>query len=116
MLSDHQLAYMRDAQNKTLVETCDILRLTRTPDGKGGSTEQWATYLASQPCRFAPVAQTQRNSDGVLRTVTETILTLAWNADVTIKDRVVYEGATYTITGEKPHTWITAKRLAVQKI
>lgn len=116
MLSDTQLAYMRAAQNETLVDTCDILRLTRSPDGKGGSIEQWATHLMSQPCRFAPVAQTQRNADGVLRTVTETILTLAWDVDVTDKDRVIYGGATYAITGEKPHTWITAKRLAVQKI
>jgi len=116
MLSDAQLAHMRAEQAKTLVDTCDILRLTRAPDGKGGSTEQWAAHLTSQPCRFAPVTQTQRNADGVLRSVTETILTLAWDADATVKDRVIYGGATYTITGEKPHTWITAKRLAVQKI
>lgn len=115
MLSAAELSAMRAAQAETFVETCQIERVSRVSDGKGGTNESWAV-IATEPCRFAISNKVQRASDGVLRSVTESIITLRWDADVTIADRLVYNGKTHSITGFSDHTWITAKRCVVQEI
>lgn len=115
MLSDAQKAVIRAAQQKTFVDTCVIERSSKIPDMKGGSVEVW-TPIFTIPCRFAPVTQTQRGSDGVLRLVSETIITVDLDTDVTVKDRIRYNGKTYSITGFKDHSFSTAKRCAVQQI
>jgi hypothetical protein len=116
MLDDATLSTMRAAQAATFAETCDVKRLVRAPDGMGGSLEAWSVHMASEPCRFAPAGQLQRGSDGVVRSVTETIITMRWDADVKLSDRIVYNAAEYSITGFKDHTWNTAKRCVVQAI
>ncbi len=48
-----ELARMRaDMQAATLPDTCNILSLTRTPDGEGGWTDTWGTASASISCRL----------------------------------------------------------------
>ena len=52
LLTDAEITQMRtDLEGLALPNTCNILTVTRTPDGQGGFTEAWGTAYEDIACR-----------------------------------------------------------------
>ena len=54
MLTERELAAMQCDADGTLVDVCDIERVTKVSDGQGGRTTTWAVVHANVPCSVAP--------------------------------------------------------------
>jgi hypothetical protein len=121
MLSSDDLAYMREAIEDLLPDTCEILQVTQTADGYGGVTQTWGTAAAGTavPCRLDMV--TSRVNESVagasVRAYQETVLSMPYNIVVSTTNRIKHEGTTYAVqsvnTGQ---SWIAVKRLTLERV
>lgn len=119
---------MRRVQEDNLFDTCLVERPTRTNTGYGGWTNTYTT-VATYACRFWI-------SSGPSGTSTEThywgeqetdntvgFITLPWDADVELKDRLTWTDAEtgeeriFFVTGfQKQDTFVTATRVRVESL
>lgn len=114
-LNAAQLAAMRSVSDAALPDTCTIQRTTPTADGMGGETDAWANLAVGVPVRISPeqsieAAETERG--GSIAGVKRWVLTLPYNQDVTLADRVVLGGRTLEVVSiDGPRSWEIARRI-----
>lgn len=118
LLSDRELADLRNDINDLLPDTCRIERMTAT-NTNGYAEESWGTAVASVACRFDP--DTSRKETEVAGSqeahLIRYIVTLPWNADVTDGDRLVYQNGTYEMLQlHDVHSAHASKRVKVSMI
>lgn len=116
MLGPGELSFMRSAQAQALPDTCDVKRASRASDGAGGTTLTWSTIYSDIPCRIASGTATERQGDGSVRVMRQTVLTLAHDRTVQQGDRVVSGGRTYEVDGVLEHSWRSARRVTLVEI
>lgn len=78
-----------------------LQRLVRTPDGVGGTTDNWADYPAN-PCVWANVvakAGREGISDGRMVATFTVLFTIYNRSDIDPRDRILWQGVTYNIRG-----------------
>jgi head-tail adaptor len=120
-LTTSELTSMRACADTMLPDTCTIQRVTRTADGMGGYSETWADLATSVMCRAGTVNDAG-GSEAVLKslapgTVLDLILTLKYNQDIDVKDRVVYASKTYQVEAVRnDHSWVTAARAYLSRV
>lgn len=118
MLSRSEISAMRATIAKTLPETARIERMTRTPDGMGGSIETWTT-IATVSCRIAPAgyapsetAIANRISDRVAWT-----MTFPAETDIDAADRVVIGDRVFEVIGVfSPRTYELSTRVIATEV
>lgn len=119
MLTDREVADMRDTLEQTFPDECTIRRSQVVPDGQGGETETWSD-LATVPCRLSP--QSQRQSDEVeegdrITALTYRVVTVAHDTDVTAADRLVINGETLEVQGLRaPRSWELSRRIECRRV
>jgi len=121
MLSSDDLAYMREAIDELLPDTCDILQVTQTADGYGGVTQTWGTAAAGTavPCRLDMVMSriNESTAGASVRAYQETVLSTPYNITIATTNRILHEGTTYAVqsvnTGQ---SWIAVKRVTLERI
>lgn len=100
-----ELARMRaDMQAATLPSTCNILSLTRTPDGEGGWTETWGTVTANVACRLDLVITrgvgfigSEQLQGAALKPYTSWVLSAPHGTALTDANRVEVSGDTFNV-------------------
>lgn len=122
MLSSRELEFMREAIEDLLPDTCDILQVTETPDGFGGVTQTWGTAVSGTavPCRLDIINRTSDRESiagAGIKAFQETILSLPYDAQITVTNRVQHNGTIYNVhsvnTGQ---SWIAVKRAALERV
>lgn len=122
------LAFMRTVQKQNLYETCLVERPAETNTGYGGWTTTWV-LVAEYDCRFwissGPSGTSQETHYWGAQETDNTVgfITLPWDADVELKDRITWtsleteEERIFYITGiQKQDTWVTATRVRVESL
>jgi len=111
MLTDTELAQMREAIEDILAETCTIYVRSMIGDGQGGKYEQWDDGTA-ESCRVMPMsAEDATRYAEKLGAQSGWVITLPYYADVNVYDKVVADGVEYRVVGTNENeSWIMAKR------
>lgn len=99
VLTDAELAMIRDEANRWLPSSATILTHSKTADGGGGFNE---TYTPGQPidCRLAPIGGGEDGSTRGERISDRTthVLTLPAHTTIEEPDRVTVDSRTYEVT------------------
>lgn len=88
MLSNAELAALRNVQATTMRDVAIVKRATQTADGMGGFTETWATAYTTV-CRIAPAGSKDvQLLAGRLNEKSAWRITVPQSTDVTEADRI----------------------------
>lgn len=99
MLTDAELARMREDVAPSLPDTLVIHRATHTSDGVGGQTSAWAA-AGTVACRVEPVSargQGEEIAGSREAEPSEYVIHVAHDETVTADDRLVYQDTTFEI-------------------
>lgn len=121
MLSERELALMRDDGAKSLPDTCDILEPTESSDLAGSYARSWAVSASAVPCRLSPTSLGGRDAEAVhsgrLTAVTDWTLTLAWDVPVSSVARVVCNGRTFEVSSDdEDRSWHLLNRIRLAEV
>jgi hypothetical protein len=105
-----------DITRDLLFDTCDIITVTKTPDGFGGVIETLGTASASIACRMDHKSGVSVLAGGELATFQGNMLTLPYDTTITTTNRVLYGGAYYSVISVSEGSWLGVKRAEVEKI
>jgi hypothetical protein len=121
-----ELDFIRKVQGDNLFDTCVVDRPTQTSTGYGGWTTTYTT-IGEYNCRFwissGPSGTSQESHFWGGQELGNTVgfITLPWNADIKLKDRITYthsesgEVRKFQVTGlQKKDTFVTATRVRVE--
>lgn len=118
LLNETDLAQMRADVAQMLPGTAIILTGTRTSNGMGGGSVAW-TATGTVACRFDPfdrAVQIEQVAAGEAMRV-EYVLTLAYDASITLGQRVRVEGDDYEIRRlSDEHNWRVSRRAVIRRI
>lgn len=116
MLTDAELAAMREQAEEALPDSCVIQRKTRTSDGGGGGSVSWAAS-GTVDARVGQTAGTEQLLDAQLVGQVDAILTVPHDADLRQADRAVVDGTTYEVLSILEHAaWTLSLRAAVKRV
>jgi len=115
------LTAMREAIALLLPDTCNLLTVTRTPDGMGGNTETWGTASTSVACRVdmdqGMMAGRELLTADSLVPYTKYILSIPYDTTITTGYRVEHSGATYAVTSvNTEQSWMAVKRCILETV
>lgn len=85
-----------------LIDDCDIMRYTSTQDAYGQLIKSWLAHSTGNKCRVTSPVNREVQS-GVEIVIADKLLFVGEYVDVTEKDRVVINGATYEILSVSVH-------------
>jgi hypothetical protein len=127
-ISASELAYIRQFQEDNFFDTCVVERPAQTNNGYGGWTTTWTT-IDTYACRFwissGPSGTSQESKFWGNQEVNNTVgfITMKYNADVQVKDRITWthaetgETRELYITGiQREDTFVTATRCRVESL
>lgn len=99
MIDTAMLAAMRDAIEQMLPDTCTILSVTYTPDGRGGQTETWGTAAANVPCRLDLVTRdlNEMVKGGAVNPYPQYMMSFPYDTTLAVENRIVHGGLTYAV-------------------
>jgi len=117
MLSASELVQIRSDIAGLLPDTCNIISVTNTPDGFGGSTEGTSIIGTAIKCRIDfPNPGKESVSGESLRPFKTGMVTMAYDQAITTENRLVINTNTYNIVGVNiDQSWIGCKRVAVER-
>jgi head-tail adaptor len=117
-LTDAELASMRASlEDVALPDVCNILSVTRTPDGQGGFTDSWGTASTSVPCRLHYSQGVETVAGGGLKAFSGWVLTLPYATTISAANRVEVGSDTYSVTSvDSGKSWSTCIRVKLAKL
>lgn len=116
MLTDAELAAMRETAEAALPDSAIVYRKTRTSDGGGGGSTSWAAS-GTYDARFGPSAGAEDLVSERIAAQLDGFVTLPHDAIATEADRVAIKGTTYEVLTVLAHeSWRLMKRLAVRRV
>ena len=94
------LTAMRTAIADLLPDTCNILTVTRTPDGMGGNTEAWGTTYSGVSCRvdLAQSGIDEMVQGAELKPYPQYVLSVPYDTVLTSENRIEHNSVTYAVT------------------
>jgi head-tail adaptor len=121
MLTNTDLADMREAIAELLPATCHILSVTRTSDGQGGFTDTWGTATANVACRLDYQQGVGRRGEMVVAASMQPyngfVLSLPWNSTITAANRIKIGSTNYNVTMvDNGKSWAAVRRAALEAI
>lgn len=108
-----ELAQLRIDILDTLPDTCDIMSVSRVPDGHGGFSETWTT-ASTVACRMDHKTGAEVLAGGAVQTYQGNMLTLPYNATITTAYRVSYGGGLYNVISVSEGSSVAVKRVVVE--
>ena len=128
LLSDADLAYMRQFQNDNFHDTALVERPSEVNNGFGGWETTWTT-IGTYSCRFwissGSSGTNQESKFFGEQELNNTVgfIIMPYDADVSVKDRITWtkaeNGASRVlyVTGlQREDTWVTATRCRVESL
>lgn len=120
MLNATELASMRATTEEFLPDTCSISRATPSSDSMGGFTSSWANVATSVPCRYSPTlpsTSSEQDVSGKLTSETDWVVTLPYDQDVLVTDRIVIGSRTLEVVNlDVPRSWQVTKRVSCKEL
>lgn len=93
------VAFLRSLSDQFLPDSCTIQRYAETVTGDGTS-QSWATLASGVACRVSPLASGASEALGAdqsLQAVAQWTIWLPAGQDVTVRDRIAYQGRTFEV-------------------
>ena len=108
------LTWMREEVEKAMPDTCNILSVTQTSNGRGGFTESWGTASASVSCRAD--AMIGADSDTVVgaseRVYDRYVVTVPHDTTIAEGNRIEVNGYTLSVNSvDHPKSEATCLRV-----
>ena len=118
MLTSSELAYMREAIEDLLPDTCNLLTVTESADGQGGFSQTWGTASSSVACRLDVVSGREQVAGGALQPYIKTMLSLPYNTTITDAYRVEHGGITYAVIAppNNDQSWKAVARVELERV
>jgi hypothetical protein len=117
MIPIKELEAMQLAINGLLPDVCNILSLTKTPNGRGGVTESWGTASENVSCRLDFISGSESTVAMSNQPFTRWIMTLPYSTGVVPTNRIVHNSLTYNVIAINADTsWIASKRVLLEAI
>lgn len=117
MLTDAELAAMRETAEAALPDSAVIQRRTTVSDGGGGGSATWAASGTVDARIGQSAGEESTIGNAQLVGQTDAILTVAHGVDVRAADRVVIDAKTYEVLAVLDQAeWTLAKRAAVKRV
>lgn len=117
MLNASDLSCMRLTAGEAMPGTAIISRTSQTSDGLGGVTDAWvAVGTVSARVSTTGMGMDSIVGEGVLN-VAPWVATLPVGTDITERDRITYQGATYEVVGtDAPRSYATCVRASLRRV
>ena len=119
MLTESELASMREVLTDSLAGTAVIFNSAFVSDGGGGGTTTW-TAAGTVDCRVAPGASqgvAEENIGDRLQPETEIIVTLPSGTPITTDSQLGISSKTFAVTGLSAlRTWELSRRVEAKEI
>lgn len=99
--------------------TCTIQRATTAQTATGGISQSWANLATGVAVRFdePKTGGPEQPINQAIGTAVKLIAHVAYNQDVTVKDRIVYGVLTYEVQEVlDTASWLMSRRLVVTRI
>jgi hypothetical protein len=117
MLTNSDLAYMRDAIEQLLPDVCNILTVTNAPNGQGGVTETIGTASANIACRLDMSGGREPTQGGAVQQFTSYMLSIPYNTTIDFTNRVEIDSVVYAVTSiNDGQSWAAVKRVTLEVI
>jgi len=116
VLTDDELASMRDTLNDSLPGTAVVQTSSWVSDGGGGGTTSWVA-AGTYDCRISPTSGKEEEFGDRLQPEGEYIVTLPGTASVAVDTKLSISNRVFTVinTGA-PKTWSISQRLLVREL
>lgn len=116
-MSATELTQARADVINMLPDSCDILSVTYTRDGEGGSSETWGTISSNVPCRIDYRSGRETLQGGAIQPYTNMIISLPYNVALETTNRIFADGQTYAVKSSNARqSWIVAVRAELERI
>lgn len=116
MLTDAELAAMRETAEEALPDSAIVYRKTRASDSGGGGSVSWAAQ-GTYDAHFAPGSGDEGTVAERLVGQLDGFVTLPSDADALEADRVAVAGTTYEVLAVLAlEAWRLVTRLAVRRV
>jgi hypothetical protein len=116
MLDPGELEQIRDDILAMMPDACNIITVTYTPDGYGGTVPTLGTVGANIPCRMDAKTGSEILTGGAIQTYQGNTLTLPWDASCDTKNRIEYKGNVYAVISVSEGSWLSCLRVTVERI
>lgn len=110
--------FLRSLSNQFLPDVCAIQRYTETATGDGTS-QTWSDLATGVSCRVSPLASGASEAlgaDASLRAVAQWTIWLPAGTDVTVRDRVVYQGRTFEVARVGARSYEVSRELICREV
>ena len=116
-LDNKELRQMRADVETLMPDSCNLLTLTSTSDGQGGSTDTWGTLTRNVPCRVDQMIGSERLTDGSLRSFASLELAIPYDTTIDESYRVEHGGYTYNVTDANlDQSWQIEKVILLERV
>lgn len=109
---------LRAVSNAFLPDLCSIQRYTETVTGDG-TTQTWADAATGVVCRVSPLASgagEALGADASLQAVAQWTVWLPALTDVSVRDRVVFQGRTFEVARVGARSFEVVRELICREI
>jgi len=115
-IPDRELSRLRaDLEGLVLPDTCTVLNKTETPDGMGGVAITAGTVYTNVPFRLDPHKGYEQLGGDSLRPYQEFTGTLPNKYTITMDYQIVHNSVTYNVVSVNAGSWLTCKRVILEK-
>lgn len=118
-LTNAEIAQMRTDIAQLFPDTCNILSLTWTSDGAGGSSESWGTAAGGTavPCRVDYLTGRESINAGALTPYQQAVISLGYAVTVTPANRIQVGANVFSIqAGNAGQSWKAVTRLTCELV
>lgn len=110
------LAAMRSAINETLPDVGQIITITKSADGYGGSTKTRGT-AGTIACRVDFKQGREQLTGGAIQPYTKIMLSLPYDATISTSNEFLHNGTTYAVKSvNDDQSWQAVTRCELEKI
>lgn len=120
LLTAGERARARAVAEEALVDRCQVARFAQIADGQGGyEPEEYRVIAQDVPCRLSSTDRESSEAGAAGRAggrVVRLTLTVPWDQDVIVGDRIVWEESWYEVIGIVVGSFRTARRVMVAAV
>lgn len=115
MLTNADLAFMRNTIGQLLPDTCSIVTITNVPDGEGGSTESRST-ASGIPCRLDVVQGREQVTGGAVQPYISYMLSLPYDTTIGLTNIITHNSVDYFVKSVNlGQSWIAVRRVELER-
>lgn len=116
MLSAAELLYMRDSTELLMPDTCNIVSITNTPDGEGGSTQTRGT-VGTSICRLDAIQGREQVTGGAIQPYITYMMSLPYDVTVVPAYIIEHSSVDYAVKSvNRGQSWKAVVRVELERL